>query len=254
MLVGGMHICQEYWARGGRPIRVAVTDRYRERHPSCPLLTQPVYSCTESCAEYLTREGRPEGIIAEITLPRPKAIPLEHCDRLLVLVCPSLPGNLGALVRSAQAFGWERVLLVGPSADPFAYETVRTSKGATIYSQFYRVRGEEIGTFIHKWGFEPLVASPPETTNVSHQNYSLAPGILSDRPVEYLKGKRLALILGNESFGVNPLPTSLCSTATSISILMRTVESLNVATAGAILMNALHHFLLQSKSSERNVL
>lgn len=242
MLVGGKHICEEYWARGGRPIMVAATKRYRERYPSCPLLIQSAYTCTEACAEYVTREGRPEGILAEISLPIPQKVPLvECCSRLLVLVSPSLPGNLGTLVRSAKAFGWEHVLLVGPSADPFAYEAVRTSKGATLYGQFFRIRGEEIEAFLHKWGFEPLVASPPGTTNSPSQSYSLAPGILCNRPADYLKERRLALILGNESFGVKALSASLCSTVTSISITMNMVESINVAAAGAILMNALQH-------------
>lgn len=137
---------------------------------------------------------------------------------LLVLDGVSDPGNVGTLIRSALALGWSGVYLTENTCDPFNDKAIRAAKGATFRIPL------QIGTwkeFLAKSNnFQVLIADM----------HGSAPSELSLKPP-------LALILSKESEGARK---EALEKFEPIAVPMAgDIESLNVASAGAILLHQL---------------
>ena len=72
----------------------------------------------------------PEGLVVEIEMPKPA--PLEGLKYLLALDGVSDPGNVGALLRTALALGWQGIFILDESCDPFNDKALRSARGATF--------------------------------------------------------------------------------------------------------------------------
>jgi TrmH family RNA methyltransferase len=118
------------------------------------------------------------------------------------------PGNLGALLRSAEAFGVTRVILTQESASPFLPKAIRASSGAV-----FRV---------------PLAVTGPLAGLDLKTGYSL--DMNGVNLTDFKWPKDLHLVLGEEGRGV---PESVSLTRLSIPMQGKT-ESLNATTAAAI--------------------
>jgi TrmH family RNA methyltransferase len=150
---------------------------------------------------------RCEGIAAEVALPGEQL--LENPKRLLICDDIRDPGNLGTLLRTAWAFGWSGVCLIG-GVDPFNDKVIRASRGALFTLPYWRTHWHDFITEL------PLFAAD-----------------MHGMPIDLVPApERLGLILSHESQGLSP---SSRQRATLVSIPMKgQVESLNVAVAGAI--------------------
>lgn len=152
-------------------------------------------------------------------------------SRLLVLDRLSDPGNAGTLARSAAAFGFVTILTlegVRPTNEKF----LRSSAGLCFTNGRILAGGspEKLAAFLHERNVRTVLLDP------------YAPAFLEDHHPDM--DAPLALILGNESTGVD---RRTWRGATALRIQMSPlVESLNVATAGAI---ALHHFRIRGGTS-----
>ncbi|MEW5995635.1 MAG: RNA methyltransferase [Candidatus Zixiibacteriota bacterium] len=74
----------------------------------------------------------PQGVVALFSLPETGLSELFRSAFRRLLLCENIadPGNLGTLIRSALAFGFDMVILAGDSAEPYAPKAVRSSAGA----------------------------------------------------------------------------------------------------------------------------
>jgi TrmH family RNA methyltransferase len=142
----------------------------------------------------------------------------------LVLVIDGLqdPGNLGTILRSAEAFGVTGLLLLKGTVSPFNPKALRASAGS-----IFRV------PFVH--GMEETTAL--EALRRSGANlYAAVPnanGHIGSSPSEADLTCPCAIIIGSEGHGVS---SSLRSAARDISIATAGVESLNAAVSAAILL------------------
>ena len=75
----------------------------------------------------ITALVHPETLVAEIALPAESTI--EEKSHLLILDGITDPGNMGTLLRSALALGWDAVLITPNSTDPFNDKALRAAKG-----------------------------------------------------------------------------------------------------------------------------
>lgn len=149
------------------------------------------------------------GALAVFSMPE-KELP-ESPNRLLILGGISDPGNLGTLLRSALAFGWDGVLLLEGCCDPFNPKAIRAAKGATFHLPLKQ------GTFSDRPEAGTLFIADLEGTPY--------------REVVF-KGA-IQLLLGNEAHGVS----NDWNNGKKITIpLELKMESLNVAIAGSIMM------------------
>ena len=129
-------------------------------------------------------------------------------------------GNLGTLVRTAEAFGAAGFILPGLAVDPFAPIVVRASMGALFHQRFARCRPEAFGHWVRRHKCLVLGASPEAEKG---------PGVLhpTRRPI--------VLLLGAERSGLSEQQRALCEQMVSIPM-VRQVDSLNLSVAGSILL------------------
>lgn len=169
---------------------------------------------SKAVAKKLSDTENSEGVFAEFPLPPPS--PLKGVRRLLVLDRVSDPGNMGTLLRTALALGWDSVFFLQGGCDPFNSKVLRASKGA-LFSLPY-----QIGTWET---LAPLV---------EREKLSLLAADLQGTAPPSEKMGALALVLGSEAQGLSEETREKCRLITLP--IKDSMESLNVAQAGAILM------------------
>ncbi|MDE3056011.1 MAG: RNA methyltransferase [Verrucomicrobiota bacterium] len=203
VMVTGKNLIQEM-ARRGRLKRLLTLS-------SCvDLPADEAVEVTDAILRKVTGLPSCDGFAAEVSMPPPSD--LRGIRYLLVLDLVSDPGNVGTLVRTAFALGWEGVVVTPGTADLFNDKALRAAKGATFWLPYQEVTREELLTWPHQLFVADMEGE--ETCEV-------------EPPV--------ALILSNESRGAREW-----AQAKSVRIPMRQeCESLNVGAAGAILMHQL---------------
>jgi TrmH family RNA methyltransferase len=141
----------------------------------------------------------------------------------LILVLDQLqdPGNLGTLIRTADAVGVRAVVLLEPCVDPFDPKTVRSTMGSLITIPFIRLKdaGEGLRR-LAQFGYRPIGADARL-------------GVIAWQS-DLLTGP-VALILGNEARGLSPELHDHLAGYVGLPIYGQ-AESLNVAIAGGVLM------------------
>lgn len=133
--------------------------------------------------------------------------------------------NLGAVVRSAVALGWDALLLTPQAADPLYRRSIRVSMGTVFRLPWARLDGTvaEAVPALRQAGF--AVAALEVTDRAVR---------LDSPDLEPIRSaRRLALVLGQEGPGVRP--ETLARTDADVVIPMPDdVDSLNVAAAAAV--------------------
>ncbi|HXV29589.1 MAG TPA: RNA methyltransferase [Sinorhizobium sp.] len=138
------------------------------------------------------------------------------------------PGNLGTIIRTADAAGASGVILVGETTDPFSLETVRATMGSVFAMPIARASAED---FI-KW---------QKAAGVRVVATHLA-GSVDYRTIDY-RSKPVVLLMGNEQAG---LPVELAREAGALARIPQAgrADSLNLAIAtGIMLFEARRHLL-----------
>lgn len=179
----------------------------------------------DSFFKRVTREPAPQGIISVIPIPKNLTEQINHqAKRTLVLFELADPSNVGSLIRTAVALGWDQVVLAGrTSVDPTHPTITRTSLGASLKIRTL-TQTEDLSTLFrhnqHVFLAEPAVSKTDLLDSIR----------TSSDPI--------CLVLGSEAHGLTCFPSSLRQTSRTISIPTdsRMVPCLNVAAAGAILM------------------
>ncbi|WP_432346529.1 RNA methyltransferase [Shinella yambaruensis] len=138
------------------------------------------------------------------------------------------PGNLGTIIRTADAAGASGVILVGEATDPFSMETVRATMGSVFAMPLVKTN---VADFL-AW---------KKTAGVEVVATHLA-GAVDYRTIDYRK-KPVVLLMGNEQSG---LPDELARAADALARIPQAgrADSLNLAIAtGVMLFEARRHLL-----------
>ncbi len=187
-------------ARGLEPDAVLLADR--------DLVTKIVGFRMHQGVMALGRRPTPRAL-ANCTPPAIALAGLEHAE------------NVGAIVRSAAALGVSRVIVDGRSASPWLRRSVRVSMGAVFGVEIYEVP-EIVGT----------LRRLREEQGATVIGASLAPDA---QPLPGFRfPERFVLLVGNEGEGLDQETEAACDIR--VTIPMRGFDSLNVASAAAILL------------------
>ena len=169
---------------------------------------EEIYIVPEAILQKITGMQRQEELVAEI--PIPETQDLSKTKKLIALDGISGPGNLGTLLRTALAFGFEGAMILENTVDPFNEKAIAAAKGAS---------------FKLPLSFEPL----------NQLEHTLYLGDTTGEPIDTVDVQTpFVLVLGSESKGASPATKKLAKAVTIPMTEM--VESLNVAVAGGILM------------------
>lgn len=150
-----------------------------------------VFFVTESVMESLCTAGTPQSVCAAAYTPALSS-PAEYSG--LVLLCDRVqdPGNMGTVIRSADAFGASAVVFSPDCADPFSTKALRASMGSAYHL--------------------PLVCAPvaDEIKKLQAGGYACFCGHLRGSETLPRLGKNNAFVVGNEGQGVSEEVASLC--------------------------------------------
>lgn len=138
--------------------------------------------------------------------------------RILVFDGVQDPGNVGTMIRSALAFGFDRVIFSHDSADLYNDKTLRSTQGALFRMHFTRGDLKEILPALKKQGFQMIGSS-------LHQAKAID---------EIKTAEKMAFVMGNEGQGMKEATLALCDD--NLYIPIETMESLNVGVAAGIIM------------------
>lgn len=161
----------------------------------------------------------PQGVVFSCRLEdrRPPAtLPPE--GRYLLLDGLQDPGNVGTILRTADAFGWTVFLLPG-CADLYNPKTLRAAMGVHFRRPVWRASLEEAAELVRGAGL-PLYAT------------ALGEDTADLREVDL---RRCAVVIGSEGRGVSPQALALCGGSLRIPMDPR-CESLNAAAAAAVVL------------------
>ena len=188
--------------------------------PSWPSDTR-LYEISKEVYEKVAYRGSTEGVIAEV---RTRQLTLEELllpERPLIVVVERVekPGNLGAILRSADAAGVDAVIVCDPLTDLFNPNLVRSSVGAVFSVPCVACSSEACITFLKAHGIQILTAQ------------------LQDSELYYDTDMRraTAIVMGTEATGLTDAWRQAADAHIRIPMLGR-VDSLNVSVSAAILM------------------
>lgn len=148
--------------------------------------------------------------------PLPERLP---AGRYLVLDGMQDPGNVGTIIRTADALGCDAVFLAGACADLYNPKTVRAAMGAVFREPVWACSPEELGSLLRASGI-PLLGAALRGDTVSLREARLSGS---------------AVAVGSEGGGLSEELLALCAATVRIPMRER-CESLNAAAAAAILL------------------
>lgn len=161
----------------------------------------------------------PQGIVAEVKLEQTDRGDFRP-GRYLVLEDVQDPGNVGTMIRTADAAGYDGVVITDKTADIYNAKTLRSMQGSHFHLPVYRLSREQLLSRFKAAGI-PLLATT-----------------LSDQSVDYrslLPHQSFALVMGNEGAGISEEMAEQADVLVHITMPGQ-AESLNVAVAAGILM------------------
>jgi len=208
-------VVEEVWATEAG---IALLERAGRRAGDLPLV--PV---ADHVLERVADTRTPQGLVALATTPRTALDDVVGRGLLVVLDAVADPGNLGTIVRTADAAGASAVVLTVGCADVFGPKAIRAAAGSTYHVPVVdEVEVASLATACRSAG-QALVGLDGR----------------ADRTIEELEvfGTPLGLVLGNEAHGLAPATVALIDGTVAIP-LRGHAESLNVAAAAAIAIYA----------------
>lgn len=137
----------------------------------------------------------------------------------VALVEPADPGNLGTIVRTADAVGAAGIMLIGPSADPYDPAALRASMGAAFTVPMLRCSWEQFAAWKAETGAYVLGTADSAPAHFQTIAYP----------------QPLVLLMGSERHGLSAEQQALCDQFVSIPMRGR-ADSLNLAVATGVML------------------
>ena len=213
-LAEGRKLCPEL-ARGAQLETLFYTESAMAKCPELAGLPGEHYLVEDHVADKLADVGTHQGVFGVFRTPVHTLDEVKAGGRYLALERVQDPGNVGTLLRSAAAFGFDGVILSDGCASVYAPKTLRASMGAAV-----RIPVIEAG------------AMPDAITQLRAKGITcLAAALYKSQPLSAAQ----ASYPGSEGQGLTEETIAACSGTVRIPMTDR-VESLNAGIAGSILL------------------
>jgi rRNA methylases len=216
-LLEGPHLVQEAAFSARHLLDAVLIDEAFHLPQDWPLDDVEVYQVTHKIFTELSQTETPQGIIAVCKMVQP-AVSI-HEGRYLLIDGVQDPGNLGTLIRTADAFGLDAVFLGDGCVDGYNGKTLRSAQGSHFHLPVLHRNLFTVVADMKQHGI-PVFGSSLRGKNMKKTD----------------GGKKdFALIVGNEGSGAQP--ELLAETDEQVKIPMAgRAESMNVAVAAGILL------------------
>ncbi|PKM42327.1 MAG: hypothetical protein CVV03_10080 [Firmicutes bacterium HGW-Firmicutes-8] len=223
----GVKLIKEALVSGVLPEKLIISEDFKNRLLAGEIIfpsgSWPVITVSDSVMEYMCETETPQGVGAVIKIPETLLRDVKVVPESLIVVLEGVqdPGNVGTIVRTADAFGAHAVILTSGCADLYNAKTLRSTMGSVFHIPVVRdVDISGLTAFLIDNGILTAVTSLDKTSRSLPE---------ADLP------RPLAVVLGSETKGVSP---GICRIAgAKLKIPMEGLaQSLNVAVAAGIVL------------------
>lgn len=214
-LIEGWHLLEEAVKAGATIQHILVVEEHVDRVAQLEKVTV----VSPEIMQDLTDSKSPQGVLAQLALPS-QDLPERLEGRFLVLEDVQDPGNVGTIIRTADAAGFDGVFLTDKSADIYNMKVLRSMQGSHFHLPIYRLPIEDVFSTLKNNQVEVLATT------------------LSSQSVDYrqvLPKASFALVMGNEGQGISDFVSEEADQLVHITMPGQ-AESLNVAIAAGILV------------------
>ncbi len=219
-LAEGFRLCREALSAGLSVKALLATTRALEQNPWLEQAGE-VTLISQGVAEAVSGTKTPQGVFCLCVLPGEQEPVFRPEGRYLLLDCLQDPGNLGTIIRGAEAFGITAVVLGPGCPDRFSPKVLRSTMGSVFRQPVFLS------------GSLPETIRQMERTGVPVYAALLEPGA---RMVQCLpKTGGLGIIIGNEGNGVSQEAVEAAAGGVYIPM-APAIESLNAAAAATVIM------------------
>lgn len=225
----GLKIVTEAVELGHAP-RILMYGKDAEGHPLLKRAVQAtlaakgeVIEVTQDILAKVSRRDNPQAVVAvfaQAYTPLATLAPYK-ASCFVALHRVRDPGNLGTIVRTADAAGCGAVILVGECCDPFSVEAVRATMGSIFAVPIVKATEAEFAGW--RSGWPGSVIGTLLTATVDHRHATYA--------------KPALVLMGNEQQGLTPDMAALCDVNVKIPMRGR-ADSLNLSVATGIMIYA----------------
>ena len=223
-VIEGRKLCMDALLSGAKISCILFSDQVLRKEKKF-LKDLFVCKCRKICisdeiATFLSDTKTSQGIFCVVDM-QDKVVSCQDIKKEILLECIQDPANLGAVLRSAEAFGFERIYLTCDCVDVYNPKVLRASMGAVFRVKFVMV--DDIGDFIramHREGLKVYASVPDEKAkNIQALDMSAS----------------MCVMVGNEGNGLSQVALDMCDEKVTIPMRGR-AESLNASVAASIIM------------------
>ena len=187
-------------------------------------IEDPVASFTEISQEVyekLAYRGSTEGVIAFAKAKKHNLNDLNLPKNPLILIAeaPEKPGNIGALLRTADAANVDAFIIANPKTDLYNPNIIRSSVGCVFTNHVAAASTEDVIAFLKERGIKIYSAILQDAQNYHEQDFT----------------KSTALVVGTEAIGLSEQWREV-STQNIIIPMSGAIDSMNVSVAAGILV------------------
>jgi len=174
------------------------------------------YSVSQELIDYASPLKNSQGALFTFRMP---CWPEKEPGRCLVLETVQDPGNLGTILRTANALNMDSVILTGDCADVYNPKTIRAAMGAVFRQKVLRMERSEMRDYLSAYGIKLYGAALSEAS----------------QDIRRIGLEKAAVAIGSEGKGLSEAFLALCDGQVIIPM-NEQCESLNAGVAAAIVM------------------
>lgn len=226
-LAEGARLAEEALNHGWAPAYVLAGSAAMERPQTAALLARMkkagarALTASEKVLAAVSRKDNPQTVVAAFKqrLSKLSDLPTDGARRWIALYEVRDPGNLGTVIRTADAAGVDGVILVGQTCDPFSVEAVRATMGSLFAMPVAAATFADFNAWRTKSGARMVAASMRGTKAHDKADY----------------GQKSIVLMGNEQAGLPQEVEAECDELVRIPM-MGAADSLNLASAASVMI------------------
>jgi TrmH family RNA methyltransferase len=238
-LAEGEQAAREALATPGAVVEVLATREWLGGRDALRLPDVPVHAVSDRVLATVAETEAPQGVVAvcrDVTVTLDAL--LERRPRLVVVLAEVRdPGNVGTIIRTADAAGADGVVLTRASVDPLGGKCVRASVGSVFHLPIVTGQAVDVLPRLRDAGLRVLAADATATTSIADPD---AHALLADGT---------AWVVGNEAHGLPAAYADAADDRVAVPLYGR-AESLNVSVATALCLYASAQAQRQAQGEE----
>ncbi|MBQ1186998.1 MAG: RNA methyltransferase [Clostridia bacterium] len=215
----GVRLCEDALDNGFEPVKVFFSTSATEKYNYLlnKFLSYDIFEISDSLFNKISDTVSPQGVLCVFKIPELSNDSIKKSGKYIALENLQDPSNLGAISRTAEAFGIDGLILCG-CCDPYSSKSLRASMGALLRIPLYFT--DDMFELFEKYNvksFASVVTSDAES--ISNMDF----------------GEGCAVIIGNEGNGISEITKEKSDYLFTIPMSGK-AESLNAAVAASIII------------------